>query len=105
MVEAAGPEVLTLEQIVRQVGRMAGCERPVIGLPEGLGLLQATLMGLMPGEPLMSRDNVLSMRVPNVASGRLPGLAELGITPQGLGLLAPHLAPARAEYTKGQRPR
>ena len=38
-------------------------------------------MSLLPGEPLMSRDNLLSMRVPNVASGQLPGLAALGIRP------------------------
>jgi hypothetical protein len=35
--------------------------------------LQAALMEWLPGEPLMSRDNVDSMRVPNVASGKLPG--------------------------------
>lgn len=101
--EAAGPEVLTLRQIVQQVGRMAGSERPVIGLPEAAGMLQATLMGWLPGEPLMSRDNLLSMRVPNVASGQLPGLAALGINaPAPLSLLATHLAPAVAEYARGK---
>ena len=39
-------------------------------------------MEWLPGEPLMSRDNVDSMRVPNVASGTLPGLAALGIEPR-----------------------
>jgi hypothetical protein len=37
--------------------------------------LQALAMECLPGEPLMSRDNLDSMRVPNVASGQLPGLA------------------------------
>ena len=50
-------------------------------------------MGLLPGEPMMSRDNVLSMRVPNIASGQLPGLAALGITPQGIDILAEHFHP------------
>jgi len=94
VVECAGPQVLTLQQIVQQVGDMAGCRRPVLPLPESAGLLQAAVLGLLPGEPLMSRDNVLSMRVPNVASGRLPGLRDLGITPQGLAVLAPHFHPA-----------
>jgi uncharacterized protein YbjT (DUF2867 family) len=103
VIECAGPEVLTLKQIVQRVGAMAGCARPVLALPEAIGLLQAALMGLMPGEPLMSRDNVLSMRVPNVASdgdkeGRasahsLPGLAALGITPASLATLAAHFCP------------
>ena len=98
VIECAGPEVLTLKQIVQRVGAMAGCARPVLALPEVIGLLQASLMGLMPGEPLMSRDNVLSMRVPNVASGdgsghSLPGLAALGISPASLDTLAAHFCP------------
>ncbi len=94
IVECAGPQVMTLQEIVQQVGSMAGCRRPVLPLPEAAGLLQAAAMGLLPGEPMMSRDNVLSMRVPNVASGKLPGLRDLGITPQGIELLATHFRPA-----------
>ena len=94
VIECAGPEVLTLQQIVQRVGAMAGCQRPVLALPEALGLLQAAVLGLLPGEPLMSRDNVMSMRVPNVASGTLPGLQALGITPAALDTLASHFDPA-----------
>ena len=93
VIECAGPEVLTLEQIVQRVGAMAGCLRPVLPLPEAIGMLQAALMGLLPGEPLMSRDNLLAMRVPNIASGTLPGLALLGITPASLATLAAHFSP------------
>jgi len=93
VVECAGPEVLTLKQIVQRVGELAGCRRPVLALPEALGLLQASAMGLLPGEPLMSRDNLLSMRVPNVASGSLPVLADLGIAAASLDTLAGHFSP------------
>ncbi|MDP0919422.1 hypothetical protein Q6272_30690, partial [Klebsiella pneumoniae] len=45
-------------------------------------------------EPLLSRDNLASLTVPNIASGRLPGLAELGITPASLEAVLPtYLAP------------
>jgi NADH dehydrogenase len=91
-VEAAGPEVLTLGQIVQRVGAMSGHPRPVLPLPEWAGLLQAAAMALLPGEPPMSRDNLLSLRVPNVASGRLPGLEALGLRPQPLARLAAHFA-------------
>lgn len=97
-VEAAGPEVLTLGQIVQRVGTMSGHPRTVLPLPEWAGLLQAAGMALLPGEPPMSRDNLLSMRVPNVASGALSGLAALGIAPQPLARLAAHFAPARPAY-------
>ena len=90
VVECAGPELLTLREIVQRVGRLSGHPRPVIGLPEPLGRLQAALMALLPGEPLMSADNLLSMRVPNVASGAHPGLQALGIRPLGLDAMAAH---------------
>lgn len=82
--ECAGPEVLTLADLVRAAGEISGHPRPVLPLPMALGRLQARLMELAPGEPLMSRDNLDSMAVENVATGRLPGLAALGITPAPL---------------------
>ena len=100
-IECAGPDVLTLAQLVRLAGRLAGCERPVLPLPETIARLQAGLMELLPGEPLMSRDNVDSMQVPNVASGQLPGLASLGITATAVEAVAPAYlgqAPGRARY-------
>lgn len=94
--ELAGPEQMTLAELVRAAGAWSGNPRPVFALPDALGRLQALLMELAPGEPLMSRDNLASMQVPNVASGTLPGLAELGIAPTPLAAIAPgYLAPGQ----------
>ena len=91
--EACGPEVFTLKQLVQLAGRYSGVNngegRPVIGLPDSLARLQAWLMELAPGEPLMSRDNLDAMKADNVATGSLPGLQALGITPSALGAVAP----------------
>lgn len=87
--ECAGPEVFTLQQIIEQVGRWSGHDRRVFGLPDAAARAQAFLMELMPGAPLMSRDNIDSMQVPNVASGELPGLAALGITASPLASVVP----------------
>ncbi len=87
--ELAGPQVYTLSRLVQLAGLWAGHERPQIPLPAGVGKLQALMMELLPGEPLMSRDNVDSMKVPNVASGQLPGLDALGIQPTALEAVAP----------------
>jgi hypothetical protein len=46
-------------------------------------------MEWLPGEPLMSRDNLQSMKTPNIASGALPGLEALGIEPASLAQIAP----------------
>jgi NADH dehydrogenase len=87
--ECAGPRAYALRELVRLAGRWSGHERPQFPLPAFAGRLQATLLELLPGQPMMSRDNVDSMRVPNVASGRLPGLAELGISAAALESVAP----------------
>ncbi len=94
--ECGGPSVYTLEALVRFAGRCAGHERMVIALPEPIARVQAALMELMPGEPLMSRDNVASMRVPNVLSGVVPGLESLGITPASLETVMTPLLQGRA---------
>lgn len=94
--ECAGPRVYTLAELVRLAGRAAGHERSVLPLPGWAARAQAALMEALPGEPLMSRDNVDSMTVPNVASGTLPGLAVLGIEAAALEAIAPtYLAPDR----------
>lgn len=96
VIECAGPEIFTLKQLVAYAGRCAGHARPVIGLPESLGKLQAAAMEMLPGAPLMSRDNLDSMHTPNIASGRLPGLERLGITAAAVASVAPgYLAPGR----------
>ena len=61
-----------------------GRGRPVFGLPAPLARIQARLMELAPGEPVMSRDNLDAMKIDNVASGQLPGLDALEITPTAL---------------------
>jgi uncharacterized protein YbjT (DUF2867 family) len=87
--ECAGPTVYTLAQLVRLAGRWSGHERPQIALPGWAGWLQAAAMEMLPGEPLMSRDNVLSMSAPNVATPGAPGLQALGITPTALEAVGP----------------
>ncbi len=92
--DVAGPRVLTLAELVRLAGRCVGHARPVLPLPGPLATLQALAMECLPGEPLLSRDNLASLTVPNVASGQHPGLAELGITPATLEAVLPtYLAP------------
>ncbi|MCV2369549.1 complex I NDUFA9 subunit family protein [Roseateles oligotrophus] len=87
--ELAGPQVLSLADIARLAGQLSGHQRPILALPAPLAWAQALMMELLPGEPLMSRDNLASMRVANVASGLLPGLETLGIKPQSIAAVAP----------------
>jgi len=88
-IECAGPRVYTLRELVELAGRWSGSRRPVLALPAFLGRLQALAMELLPGPTLMSRDNIDSMQVANVASGKLPGLDSLDIETTPLESVAP----------------
>ena len=93
--ECAGPQVYTVGERVRLAGRWSGHERLQIPLPDTLTRLQAALLQRAPGPTMMSLDNVESMKVPNVASGTLPGLQALGITPASLEVVMPPLLAGR----------
>jgi uncharacterized protein YbjT (DUF2867 family) len=91
--DLCGPDVMTLAELVRFAGAASGIRggrgRPVLALPDALGRLQARLMRWMPGEPLLSQDNLDSMKVDNVCDGTFPGLEALGVTPAALSAVAP----------------
>ena len=88
-IECCGPRIYTLAELARAAGRWSGSPRPVFALPAAVARLQALFMELLPGTPLMSRDNLDSMRVANVASGKLPGLDSLDIETTPLESVAP----------------
>lgn len=92
IIEAVGPEVFTLKQLVQLSAQLAGIGggfgRPVFALPDWAARIQAKLMSLAPGEPVMSDDNLDSMKVDNVATGQHPGLDSLGIIASALQPIA-----------------
>lgn len=66
--ELCGPTVYTLRELARFAAAASGHPRPVVALPDGIARLQALLMELLSGTPLLSRDNLDSMKRDNVAS-------------------------------------
>ena len=87
--ECVGPDVLTLTELVHIAGRHGSRQRPVLPLPAPLARLQAMLMEALPGDPMMSRDNLDAMTVDNVASQQWPNLSALGIRPASVHSVAP----------------
>jgi uncharacterized protein YbjT (DUF2867 family) len=96
--ECVGPEVYTLEELVRLAGQWSGHPRPVVALPEALARLEALVSEALPGQTMLSRDNLDSMRVDSVATGTLPTLQDLGIRTSSVTAVAPtYLAPAASQ--------
>jgi uncharacterized protein YbjT (DUF2867 family) len=96
IVELVGPKMYTLRQIVALSGEYSGHPRPIFGLPPALARIQAMVLEHMPGGPLMSRDNLDSMKCDNVGSAQAAtDMAELGITPAALETIAPYYLAGR----------
>ena len=88
--DLCGPQERTLRELMEFVCAVTGRRRLVIGLPDSLAYLQAWAMELMPVK-LLTRDNLLSMRVPSVCDCAFP----FGIQPVALEDAAPAwLAPS-----------
>lgn len=102
--ELAGPDVYTLRELIRLAGAYSGHQRMVVGLPTSLGHLQAMVLERLPGPTLMSRDNLLSMKVDNVASGPID--PQLEIVPLPLSAIAPsYLPPTDSPFNAARRAR
>jgi uncharacterized protein YbjT (DUF2867 family) len=101
--ELAGPRIYRLRDLVAFAAAASGHPRPVIGLPDSLARVQALLMELAPGEPLMSRDNLDSMKVDNVATDQpFEPAPELGVKMTAMDVEAPvYLSSAHARSRFG----
>lgn len=86
--ELGGPEILDFRQVYERLFACTGRRRRLVSLPFGLARVQAGFMGLMP-RPLLTPDQVDSLRTDNIVNEAAAGLAALGIAPTGMGLILP----------------
>ena len=91
VVDCVGPDVFKLSELVGFCARWQGKWVWVLGLPRALGMAQAALLEFAPGPTLMSRDNVRSMQVDNIASPNSGALQldQLGIKASSLMAIGP----------------
>jgi uncharacterized protein YbjT (DUF2867 family) len=85
--EMAGPNVYTLGELVALAAKYSGRPRPVIDLPMSIGRMQAWFFECLPGEPLMSRDNLDSLKTDNVATKPIDPV--FGVIPTPLEAIVP----------------
>lgn len=86
--ELAGPRVYTLKELLEILLAEIGRRRLLVPVPFAIAKLQALVFELLPIPPL-TRDQVTMLQSDNVASGELPGLAELGIQPTAIETILP----------------
>ncbi|MFM5952872.1 MAG: NAD(P)H-binding protein [Novosphingobium sp.] len=83
--DLAGPEAITMMELNRRIVRATGRSTTLIALPDSISGLIAGATGWLPGAPITT-DQWKMLKAGNVASGTVPGIAALGVTPHPMGL-------------------
>jgi NADH dehydrogenase len=86
--EFAGPEEMTLKEVMQFTLREIARKRLLLPVPYGIATLQGAILQFLPGK-LLTMDQVRMLRTDTVPSGAQPGLRELGIVPVGPQAIAP----------------
>jgi uncharacterized protein YbjT (DUF2867 family) len=84
--DLCGPGTYTLAEIVRFVARLQGKERIILPLPGWAALAQAFVLEHLPG-PVMTRDNLASMKVDSVCGCPFPEV--FGFAPAAMEAIVP----------------
>jgi uncharacterized protein YbjT (DUF2867 family) len=101
--DLCGPQAYPLAEIVRYVARLQGLERIIVPLPGWAAQAQAFVLEHLPG-PLMTRDNLASMKLDSVCSCPFP--AVLGFAPSAMEAIVPEYMAAaglRGRYANYRR--
>ncbi|MFI4987539.1 MAG: complex I NDUFA9 subunit family protein [Alphaproteobacteria bacterium] len=78
--ELGGPRIYSFKELMELVLQQTGRKRWLLPLPLALAELKGAILDLVPlPEPLLTRDQVRSMRRDNVVAAGALGLADLGV--------------------------
>ena len=86
--ELGGPRIYTFRELMELLLRIVQRRRCLVTLPFGLAAFQARFLEKLPNAPL-TRDQVKLLQTDTVASGTLPGFADLGLTPAAIEVILP----------------
>lgn len=86
--ELGGPEIVTFREIYEMIFKFTGRRRLLVPVPFFLMKIKAFFLSLLPN-PLITPDQVETLKVDNVVSGNALPLSALGIVPTGMGLVLP----------------
>jgi uncharacterized protein YbjT (DUF2867 family) len=85
-VHLCGPHAVSLQEAVEFIASLVAPRTRVLPMPDALAQLQAAVLEHLPG-PLLTRDNLRSLSVPNTCGGPFP--ARYGFAPASLEAIVP----------------
>jgi uncharacterized protein YbjT (DUF2867 family) len=86
--ELGGPRIYTFRELMEMLLANIGRRRLLVPVPFPVAQIQAAILGLLPNSPL-TLDQLRLLKTDNVLSGKLPGLAELGLQATGPEAILP----------------
>lgn len=86
--ELGGPAVYTFAELMAIVLEQTRRKRLLVPVPFAIGEIQAMFLGLLP-KPLVTRDQILSLKTDSVVSEGALTLADLGVQPTALEAIVP----------------
>ncbi len=86
--QLGGPEVVSFREIYERLFQYTGRRRCLMSIPFPLAKVQATFLSLMP-QPLLTRDQVESLKTDNVVSEGAKGLSDLGVSQTAMDVILP----------------
>jgi NADH dehydrogenase len=86
--ELAGPQVYTLDELIKMTLRLIGRRRLLVPIPIAFAEILARSFELLPNPPLTT-SQVDLLKADNVLSGKMPGFRELNIEPKSVEQILP----------------
>jgi len=72
VIDVTGPETFTYRELVGRLGEIIGCRRPIVPVPPALGLLAASILGLLMRDVVLTRDEIAGLMAGLLATGSPP---------------------------------
>ena len=88
--ELVGPETYSFKDLLRLILKATNRKRLLVPLPFPVAMAMGRILQHLP-KKLLTADQVRSLQTDNVASGKLPSLSDLHITPSALGPMLPDM--------------
>lgn len=86
--ELGGPEIVSFRDIYELLFSYTGRKRLLVPVPFFMAKIKAAFLSLMP-TPLLTPDQVESLKTDNLVSRSSLTMAALGLTPTGMGMILP----------------
>lgn len=88
VIEAVGPEVIDLKGIYQKIFKYTKRPRPMVYLPYAIAAINAFFLEFLPN-PLLTRDQLKSLKSDNIASGNYKTMADFGVVPTSMDVILP----------------